>query len=109
GEAPAAPLADRIVLLGTSGAGLARSFVTPAGAAVSALDVQALFVENLLAQRYLLRPPAALVWELAAMAVLLLGFLALRRRLPGQPGLLIVALALLILVAGALYAFDRHG
>ncbi|HMA15057.1 MAG TPA: HAMP domain-containing sensor histidine kinase, partial [Kiloniellaceae bacterium] len=63
---------------------------------------------NLLAARYLLRPPSALVWELAAMTVLLLGFLALRRRLPGQPGLLIVALALLLLAAGALYAFDRH-
>jgi len=109
GTAPEALLRDRVVLLGATGSGLSPSFVTPGGAAVSAVDVQALFVENLLTQRYLLRPPFAPFWELLAMAVLLLGFLALRRRLPGQLGLLSLLLALLLLYAGALYAFDGHG
>src|SRR3546814_17388322 len=70
-----------------TGSGLSPSFVTPSGAAVSAIEIQALFVENLLVGHHLLRPPFAVFWELLVTVLLLLGFLALRRRLPGQLGL----------------------
>src|SRR3546814_2656773 len=91
-----------------TGSGLSPSFVTPSGAAVSAIEIQALFVENLRVGHHLLRPPFAVFWELLVTVVLLLGFLALRRRLPGQPGLVAVLLVLLLLSAGALYAFARE-
>ncbi|MGF1594032.1 MAG: CHASE2 domain-containing protein [Kiloniellaceae bacterium] len=100
---------DRIVLLGTTGSGLARSFVSPAGTALPALDMQALFIENLLSGDYLLRPSSAVFWELLLAVVLLLGFLALRRRLPGQASLAVLLVVPLLLFAGSLYAFDRHG
>src|SRR3546814_1852771 len=80
-----------------TGSGLSPSFVTPSGAAVSAIEIQALFVENLLVGHHLLRPPFAVFWELLVTVLLLLGFLALRRRLPGQLGLVAVVLVLLLL------------
>ena len=108
GAVDAGLLRDRIVLLGATGSGLSSSFVTPSGAALSALDVQALFVENLVSQHYLLRPPFAVFWELLLTIALVVGFLALDRRLPGQFGQLVLALVLVLLFGGALYAFDRH-
>ena len=101
-------LRDRIVLLGTTASGLARSFVTPGGAALSALDMQALFVENLLSGHYLVRPSFAVFWELLATLALLLAFLAASQRLPGQAGPLVLAGVLVVLFGGALYAFGRH-
>src|SRR3546814_8728095 len=96
GAAPAALLRDRVVLLGATGSGLSPSFVTPSGAAVSAIEIQALFVENLLVGHHLLRPPFAVFWELLVTVLLLLGFLALRHRLPGQLGLVAVVAVLLL-------------
>ncbi len=109
GVADAALLEGRVVLLGATGSGLSRSFATPSGAALSAIDVQAAFVQNLLSNAYLLRPQFAVFWEVALTAALFLGFLALVRRLPGYGGLLALAVVLLVLFGGALYAFDQHG
>ncbi|MGF1630287.1 MAG: CHASE2 domain-containing protein [Kiloniellaceae bacterium] len=102
-------LRDRIILLGATGSGLSRSFVTPGGSAISALEVQALFVENLVSEHYLLRPPFAVFWELLLTVVLVVSFLSLGRRLPGQASQLGLLLVLLLLFGSALYAFDRHG
>jgi signal transduction histidine kinase len=107
--APPELVEGRIVLLGTTASGLARGFVTPGGSALSALDMQALFIENLLSGDYLLRPPSSVFWELLMAVVLLLGFLALRRRLPGQASLPVLLAVPLLLFAGSIYAFDRHG
>ncbi|GAB4374831.1 MAG: hypothetical protein Kow00114_37680 [Kiloniellaceae bacterium] len=101
-------LRERIVLLGATGSGLARSFVTPGGTALAAVDMQALFVDNLLGGHYLVRPPFALFWELLAALVLLLGFLACSQRLPGQAGPLVLAGGLAALFGGALYVFGHH-
>ena len=108
GTVDAGLLRDRIVLLGATGSGLSNSFVTPGGATLSALDVQALFVENLVSQHYLLRPPFAVFWELLLAIALVVGFLTLGRRLPGQVGQLLLGLVLVLLFGSALYAFDRH-
>jgi signal transduction histidine kinase len=108
GAVDAGLLRDRIVLLGATGSGLSNSFVTPGGATLSALDVQALFVENLVSQHYLLRPPFAVFWELLLAIALVVGFLTLGRRLPGQVGQLLLGLVLALLFGSALYAFDRH-
>jgi signal transduction histidine kinase len=108
GAVDAGLLRDRIVLLGATGSGLSNSFVTPGGATLSALDVQALFVENLVSQHYLLRPPFAVFWELLLAIALVVGFLTLGRRLPGQVGQLLLGLVLVLLFGSALYAFDRH-
>ena len=108
GSVPDALLQGRIVLLGATGSGLSRTFVTPGGQALSAVDIQALFVENLLTQHHLLRPAFAVFWELLATGALFLGFLALGRQLPGQASQVVLLMALAVLFGGALYAFDRH-
>ncbi len=109
GEADPALLQGRVVLLGATGSGLSRSFVTPSGAALSAVDVQAAFVENLLSDDYLLRPQFIVFWEVALAAVLFLGFLSLAGRMSGYGGQFALVMVLLLLFAGAFYAFDRHG
>ncbi|MEQ8354031.1 MAG: CHASE2 domain-containing protein [Kiloniellaceae bacterium] len=109
GVADPALLSERVVLLGATGGGLSRSFVTPGGTAVSALDVQALFVHNLLSGSYLLRPQFAVFWEVALTVVLCLAFLALGTRLPGSAGPAVLAVMLAALFAAAFYAYDRHG
>jgi signal transduction histidine kinase len=107
GRVAPARLADRIVLLGATGSGLSRSFVTPGGVALSALEVQALFVENLLSQSYLLRPQFAAFWEVAVVLALLLIFVSLRRRLSGYAGQSALFLVIALLFGGAIVAFDR--
>ncbi|MEO3429534.1 CHASE2 domain-containing protein [Pelagibius sp. CAU 1746] len=109
GEADASRLEGRVVLLGATGSGLSHGFVTPSGAAMAAIDVQAAFVQNLLSDSYLLRPPFIAFWETSLTAALFLGFLAAVGRLPGYVSLLSLAAVLMLLFGGALYAFDRHG
>jgi len=101
-------LRDRIVLVGATGSGLAQSFVTPSGAAVSALDVQALSIENLLARHTLLRPPFAMLWELLVTGILFLGFVTIGRKLPGRLTQASLVAVPVVLFGVALYAFDRQ-
>ena len=109
GEADAALLEGRVVLLGATGSGLSRSFVMPSGEAISAVDVQAAFVQNLLSDDYLLRPQFIVFWEVALAAALFLGFLLLTGRLTGYGGQFALVMVVVLLFAGAFYAFDRHG
>ena len=102
-------IAGRIVLLGATASGLGRGFVTPAGAAVSALDIQALSIENLVADHYLLRPGFAVFWELLLTAALFYGCIVFGGRLPGRVSQAAPLVVLLVLFGSALYAFDRHG
>ncbi len=109
GKADPRLLEGRVILLGATGSGLARSFVTPSGGAISALDMQALLVENLLSESYLVRPQFAVFWELALTAVLFLGFVLLSNRLSGYISQLTLMVVLVALFGGATYAFARHG
>ncbi|WP_340118737.1 CHASE2 domain-containing protein [Pelagibius sp. 7325] len=108
GTVEPALLHDRIVLLGATASGLTRNFITPGGAALSAIDMQALFIENLLTQHYLLRPPFAIFWELLATLALFLAFLAFSERLPGYANPIALLGVLALLFGGALYAFGQH-
>ena len=109
GRADPALLKQRVILLGATGSGLSASFVMPSGATLSALDVQALSVQNLLSGSYLLRPQFAVFWETLLALAVCLGVLFAGRRLAGFPGQLIVAAVLVSLFAAALYAFEGHG
>ncbi len=109
GAVPAETIADRIVLLGVTANGLGGSFVTPAGAAVSALDIQAIAVENLVADHYLLRPGFAVFWELLVTAALFFGCIVVGGHLPGRASQAAPLLVLLVLFGGALFAFARYG
>ncbi len=109
GKADPALLQERVILLGATGSGLALSFVLPSGAGVSALDVQALAVENLLSDSYLLRPQFATFWEVAFTIALCLVCLSLRERMAGYVAPLTLLAVLAVLFASALYAFDQHG
>ncbi|GAB4391096.1 MAG: hypothetical protein Tsb0032_01170 [Kiloniellaceae bacterium] len=109
GAADPALLRDHVVLLGATGSGLSHSFVTPGGATLSAVDIQATFVQNLLSNDYLLRPQFIVFWEVALALFLFLAFLTAGRRLSGYGCQFAVAMTLLLLFAGAFYAFDTHG
>jgi len=105
GGAAAELVQGRIVLLGATGSGLGRGFVTPSGAAVSALDIQAIAIENLTGGLTLLRPGFAVFWELLVTAALYYGCVVFAGRLPGQASLAVPLAVLAVLFGGALYAF----
>ncbi len=109
GEADPALLNGRVILVGATGSGLSRTFVTPGGGAISALDMQALLVENLLSESYLVRPQFAVFWELALAAILFFGFVPLSKRLSGYISQLTLILVLAALFGGATYAFGQYG
>jgi signal transduction histidine kinase len=98
----------RIVLLGATGAGLERTFVSAGGLAMSALDVQAQFVENLLSGIYLTRSQVTLFTEILATVIGCLGVILLRGRLRSYPGQLVVLAYVVSLFALSLYAFDAR-
>jgi signal transduction histidine kinase len=108
GAADPALLRDRVLLLGITASGLTNSFVTPLGAPVPALEVQARAVHNLLGSTYLLRPELAVAWELAVTLLLAIGFMVVGRSLPGYAGPLLLAAVVTVVFAGALYAFAEH-
>ncbi|HIC80471.1 MAG TPA: CHASE2 domain-containing protein [Kiloniellaceae bacterium] len=109
GAVPLASLQGHIVLLGSTGVGLGREFVTPSGSLRSDVDVQALFLENLMTESFLVRPQAAALWEaLLALAVLSLAVLAVPR-LSGYSSLLAMLGLLSLLFAGSLFAMRGAG
>ncbi|WP_299616127.1 CHASE2 and HATPase_c domain-containing protein [Pelagibius sp.] len=109
GEVSPFQLQGRIVLLGSTAAGLGRGFVTPMGDLRGDVEVQALAIANILTDSYLHRPRLAAVWEGAAAALLLVTVAAFAFRVSGYVSLAIVLGGLGLLFAVALYAFARHG
>ncbi|NIA70939.1 CHASE2 domain-containing protein [Pelagibius litoralis] len=107
-EVPLSRLQGRIVLLGSTGVGLGKSFITPGGELRAALDVQALFVENLVNESYLIRPHYAAVWEGIAAALCFALVIAFTSRLSGYVSLAAAFTGLVFLFAVSLYVFDRH-
>lgn len=108
GRIPLSRLQGRIVLLGSTATGLGKSFVTPAGYLRGDLDVQALFVENLMTASYLVRPHYAAIWEGVVAALLLALIVAFAPRISGYVSLPVVLGSLALVFAVCLYALEQH-
>jgi len=101
-----ADIKDRIILFGATGTGLSASFVSATGNMLTALDAQALFVENLLGGIYLQRSQLMSFLELLATLVGCIGIMLLRGRLRSYGGQAVVlAYAAFLFIAG-LFVFE---
>ena len=98
----------RVVLVGATGTGLAESFVSSRGTALSALDTQALFVANLLGEVHLHRSHLSVLLEVAATLIGCIGIVLLRQRLRAYGGQAAVLLYAGLLVVASLALFDTQ-
>lgn len=108
GKVPPERLAGKIVLVGTSAAGLEDIAATPFGP-VPGVEIHWQVLGSILSNQYLSRPPAADDLELGAILVigLLIFFLMMWLRARWTALMLVGILALL--AGGAWYAFTVHG
>lgn len=102
-------VAGRIILVGTSAAGLIDLRATPLAQGVPGVEVHAQIIEHILSGKFLTRPDYALPMELAFIAVLgaVLAFL-----LPRMSALVAAPISLALFVAlpvGGWLAFTRAG
>ncbi|WP_238123629.1 MULTISPECIES: CHASE2 domain-containing protein [unclassified Xanthobacter] len=100
-------MAGRIVLVGTSAAGLKDTRATPIAAALPGVEVQAQLLEHMLRGARLVRPDWARGAELALAALLGLGLALALPRVPALAAGAGVALVLGALAAGSWLAFRR--
>jgi adenylate cyclase len=103
--AAAARLRDRLVIVGSSAAGLLDIKATPISAAMPGSEVHAQLLEAILAGADVTRPATALGLELALGLATCLLVLALVPRLGAVATLGLGALVAALLVGGALYLF----
>jgi adenylate cyclase len=102
-------LRDGIVLIGATAAGLQDIHVNAPGEVISGVELHAQTIEQLLLQRYLIRPDWAVPAEIGGQLLISLVLIAaMRRSGPGGPALL-VGLAVAAAQGLAFYAFVRQG
>jgi adenylate cyclase len=88
-------LQGRIGLLGSSSAGLMDLRATPVSAGFPGVEIHALALASLLDQTFLITPPHAVAWELAALLfVALVGIWGLRRLPPILAVVMTIGLAI---------------
>lgn len=110
GELPAGVLADRLVFVGFTEAGLGEIFTSPWGSPMTGVEVHAHVADNLLNDRYIRDRGVEAGWSI--LAALLLGPLVslLVVATPGRPAGALAAVALVLLWPAASYlAFARGG
>lgn len=99
---------NRLVLIGSTSTGIRGAFAVPTGEALSALDLQAQFVENLLSQIYLEGPRLAPAAEAMAALIICLCVVAFRSRLRGYAGQIAILAVASGLFGASLYAFSQY-
>ncbi|MBT6220114.1 MAG: CHASE2 domain-containing protein [Rhodospirillaceae bacterium] len=101
GRIPPAALTNKIVLIGSSGLGLTDAVPTPVTARMDGVEIQAQFIENLIAGTRLKRPEVARFGEGAALLIagIILIFLVPRLS-PSIGSALFVGMALIFLAVG---------
>lgn len=99
---------DRVVLLGATGTGISAAFVSPRSGSLTGLDVQALFVENLLSQTYLQRSHLTTLLEVIATLIGCAGIALFRGRLRSYGGQAIVVVYAACLLVAALILFETQ-
>jgi len=100
--------AGKYVLVGSTAAGLRDLHMTPLGVPMFGIEVHAQFLENLLLDAGLNRPPAATATEIVLVLVIGLVVIGARHRLTGWRLALLFALVGGGLAGGAWYAFTAH-
>jgi adenylate cyclase len=107
GSIPASEIEGRIILLGSSAAGLADLRATPLDPSVPGVEVHAQILEHMLEGRALIRPdwaPAA-EWSIAIMLSLVVSFVAIK--VAPLAGAAFGAVAVALLWFGSWLAFSR--
>ncbi|HSI41529.1 MAG TPA: adenylate/guanylate cyclase domain-containing protein [Xanthobacteraceae bacterium] len=109
GEVPQDEIAGRIILVGTSAAGLLDVRATPIDAAVPGVEIQAQLIEHLVSGASLSRPDWATGAELVATSVLGIAAAVLLPLVGVVTGALLGGLAMAGIAATSWYAFTAHG
>ncbi len=109
GATGADKLRNRIVLIGTSAAGLLDIRATPLDGLVPGVEVHAQLLDMILSQNYLYRPGWALPAEILATAFAGLLMTLLVPALGALPALIAGVMAAGILSGGSWFLFSRHG
>ena len=100
--------AGKYVLVGSTAAGLRDLHMTPLGVPMFGIEVHAQFLENLLLDVGLNRPPAATAAEIVLVLMIGLVVIGARHRLAGWRLALLFALVGGVLAGGAWYAFAAY-
>ena len=108
GRVPADRFDRRLVLIGTSAAGLHDLRTTPIDPDLPGVDMHAQVLENILTKSALLRPNYAIAAELAAALVFSLVIIALAPVLGATMMLVMGGVIAAILAAGSWYFFTQH-
>ena len=109
GEIGADQIAGRIILIGTSAAGLLDLRATPLEASVPGVELHAQAIEQILKGAYLLRPDFATPAELLYILVLGIIIAVLIYRAGALGSAIVGALAIAGVIAISWYAFDALG
>ncbi len=109
GQIPSDIFKDKIVLIGLTGQNSRHMYRTSAGADLSAIEITASALENIINQSYITRPPLA--WKFDLSALILFGILVSFIMPVLRPAIVIVLSILLILAwnSVALFLFIYHG
>jgi adenylate cyclase len=97
----------RILLIGTSAAGLVDLRATPIDAAIAGVEVHAQAIEHILTGRSLARPDYALAAELATVLVLGLVLAVVLPRISARLSALLGVLAIVVVIAAGWFAYTR--
>ena len=100
---------DRVVLVGTTAAGLGGRYMVPTGERLSGVELQAQFVANLMAGTTLKRPDWMRAAESVAAVLAGLFVLAIARMLGNYRGQLAVFAVAGAMAGIAFYAYAAHG
>lgn len=103
-----AQIAGRIVLVGTSAAGLSDLRATPLDAALPGVEIHAQAIEQLITGRTLSRPDYAFALELVITILACLGLSLLLPRLPATASALVGGFTIVAIVVGGWLAY-RYG
>jgi adenylate cyclase len=109
GEIPREQIAGRIMLIGTSAAGLVDLRATPLEQAVPGVSIHQQIIEHILAGHYLTRPDYAPALELVVILVLGTFLAVLFPLIPAQAAALVGLIVIAGLNGGAWYAFAQKG
>ncbi|MFA6091518.1 MAG: CHASE2 domain-containing protein [Elusimicrobiota bacterium] len=100
---------DKIVILGPSAAGIATLYVTPVAQSLPSVEFIANVIENILGQRFLVRPPWAVRLELGLIAFCAFFVMFLLPRLKALGGAIITALLLAAAMGAGGWLFVERG
>ena len=107
GTAKPGALKNQVAIIGVTGVGVADVAPTPIHSGTYGVEIQAQFIENILAGTRLLRPQAAPWWELFALCGIVLPMIGLSRRMLFAAAIFLGGTVLLFGSSVLLFLFQR--